>query len=131
MGGSRGAAWRALGNLLRRVAPLFVRCQPNDLGISTQVRSPHFQRPALFLYDRVQGGVGLGEMLFKDHREALSAALSVVDLCECEAGCPACVGPMAEVGPLGKATARRILAHLIDGPAPLERELEEGDIEDS
>ena len=117
-GGDRGAAWRALGNLLRRVTPLHVRCAPSDLGISTQVRSPHFQRPAIFLYDRVQGGVGLSEVVFEEHRELLAAAHEVAGRCTCEHGCPACVGPVAEVGPHGKATALRILAHLARGPGP-------------
>ena len=116
--GDRGAAWRAVGQLLRRVAPLFVRCQPSDLGLSTQVRSPHFERPAIFLYDRVQGGVGLSELLFAGHREVIAAALDVVLRCECRGGCPACVGPLAEVGRLGKETAVRILAHLAGGPQP-------------
>ncbi len=126
-GGDRGAAWRGVGNLLRRVAPLFVRCSASDLGISTQVRSPHFQRPALFLYDRVQGGVGLGELVFEAHRDMLSAAREVIESCACELGCPACVGPVAEVGPLGKETAQRMLAHLASGPAPEDRVHAEGE----
>ncbi len=117
-GGNRGAAWHGVGHLVRRVAPLYVRCQPRDLGISTQVKSPHFDRPALYLYDRVSGGVGLAELLFAEFRQVLSAARDVARDCPCSAGCPACVGPPQEVGPLGKETALRILEHLIAGPAP-------------
>lgn len=126
-GGDRGAAWRAVGNLMRRVAPLFVRCQPSDLGLSTQVRSPHFGCPTLYFYDRVQGGVGLGELLFDDHRALLEAALEVVELCACEGGCPACVGPVAEVGPLGKETAARVLTHLARGAVPAPADVETTD----
>jgi len=111
-GGERGAAWRGVGSLLRRVAPLFLRCQPSDLGLATQVRSPHFRRPAVFLYDAVQGGVGLAEALFAGHRELFAAALDVAMNCECSNGCPACVGPPGEVGEHGKDTARRVLLHL-------------------
>lgn len=125
VGGDRGAAWRALGNLVRRLAPLYVRCSPSDLGISTQVRSPHFERPAIFLYDRVQGGVGLGELVFEEHRSLLRAALEVVERCDCELGCPACVGPVAEVGPLGKVTTLRMLQHLSSGPGPTRTTAEE------
>ncbi len=117
-GGDRGAAWHGVGHLVRRVAPLYVRCQPRDLGISAQVKSPHFECPALFLYDRVQGGVGLSELLFAGYREVLTAALAVVRGCGCQGGCPACVGPPEEVGPLGKSTAIAILEHLAGGPAP-------------
>ncbi|MGB0333126.1 MAG: Zn-binding domain-containing protein, partial [Planctomycetota bacterium] len=122
-GGNRGAAWRALGDLLRRVAPLYIRCQPSDLGLSSHVKSPHFGRPTLFLYDKVQGGVGLGELLFNAHRDLLAAALDVVTRCSCPAGCPACVGPTAEVGPLGKETVERLLIHLAGGAVPVEADV--------
>jgi len=124
VGGDRGSAWRAVGDLVRRLAPLYVRCAASDLGLSAQVRSPHFARPAIYLYDRVQGGVGLGELLFAEHRELLQAARGVVERCDCEAGCPACVGPVAEVGPLGKVTALRLLQHLAGGPGPMPVEQE-------
>jgi DEAD/DEAH box helicase domain-containing protein len=113
-----GTAWSALGELLRRTAPLFVRCQPSDLGLAAQVRSPHFGRPTLYLYDRVQGGVGLSDLLLASHRELMAAALEVVERCECPQGCPACVGPAAEVGRSGKAGVLRLLRHLCRGPAP-------------
>jgi DEAD/DEAH box helicase domain-containing protein len=124
--GDRGAAWRGVGAVLRRVAPLVLNCQPKDLGLSTQVRSPHFQRPAIFLYDTVQGGVGLSEVLFRSHRELLRAAHDVVAHCACERGCPACVGPAEEVGMLGKETALAVLTHFVQGgsfePGELEPE---------
>ncbi|MEZ6013747.1 MAG: DEAD/DEAH box helicase [Planctomycetota bacterium] len=117
-GGDQGAAWRAVGELIRRVAPLFVRCQPSDLGLSTHVRSPRFGRPTIFLYDKVQGGVGLSELFFAGFRDIARAALDVVERCDCEAGCPACVGPSAEVGPHGKDMTQRVLRHLAHGPTP-------------
>ena len=79
------------------------------------MRSTHFRRPAIVLYDRVQGGVGLAEVLFEAHREVLLAALDVVRSCECKFGCPGCVGPRAEAGELGKPAARRLLEHLSSG----------------
>ena len=114
-GSERGAAWRSVGQLIRRVAPLFLRCEPGDLGLSTEVRSSHFARPAIVLFDRVQGGVGLADLMFDSHRDVLRAALEVVRRCECKQGCPACVGALSESGPLGKSAAERVLAHLVSG----------------
>ncbi|MBL8862591.1 MAG: DEAD/DEAH box helicase [Planctomycetes bacterium] len=128
-GGDRGAAWRGVGSLLRRVAPLFLRCQPRDLGLSTQVRSTHFRRPAITLYDTVQGGVGLATLLFGAYRELCGAALEVVSRCDCAQGCPACVGPREEVGPLGKEVALRVLAHLAAGPDPTPADVDERAVE--
>jgi len=121
--GDRGAAWAGVGKLIRHVAPLFLRCQPQDLGISTQVKSKHFRRPALFFYDKVQGGVGLSELLYEGHREVLAAAREVVTNCACKNGCPVCVGPPEQAGALGKSTAIAILAHLCATGAPSERDL--------
>jgi DEAD/DEAH box helicase domain-containing protein len=127
VGSERGAAWRAVGTLVRKVAPLFVRCQPQDLGLSTEVRSTHFRRPALWLFDRVQGGVGLADVLFEAHRDVLAAALDVVRRCECRSGCPGCVGPPAESGPLGKLAAQRVLEHLSAGEAAAAKPIEEAE----
>jgi DEAD/DEAH box helicase domain-containing protein len=113
--GDRGAAWAGVGRLVRHVAPLFLRCQPQDLGLASQVKSKHFRRPTLYLYDRVQGGVGLADCLFEGHREILDAALEVVRHCECDQGCPGCVHPQQASAVFAKAAARRILEHLVDG----------------
>ncbi|MFT5059519.1 MAG: DEAD/DEAH box helicase domain-containing protein [Planctomycetota bacterium] len=115
--GSRGSAWRALGQLLRRMAPLHIRCSPSDLGISSHVRSPFFGRPTIFLYDRVQGGVGLSNLLLDAFPELLASALKVVEKCECVEGCPACVGPRAQAGPEGKRLVLSLLRHFLrQGP---------------
>ena len=55
--------------------------------------------------------------MYRDHREVVLAALEVARRCECRLGCPACVGPVEEVGALGKETALRVLEHLGSGPA--------------
>ncbi|MCZ6599134.1 MAG: DUF1998 domain-containing protein, partial [Planctomycetota bacterium] len=117
--GDRAAGWRGVGRLLRRVAPLWLRCQPSDLGLATEIRSGHFRRPAIHLYDRVQGGVGLASALFRDHGAILAAALEVVVGCDCAHGCPACVGPVEEAGRLGKRVAQSVLEHLTCGGPPI------------
>ncbi len=129
VGSERGAAWRGVGSLIRRVAPLFLRCQSQDLGLSTEVRSTHFRRPALVLYDRVQGGVGLSDVLYESHRDVLRAALDVVSRCECSAGCPGCVGPRTQAGRLGKEAAQRVLAHLCAGSGARDVNLSEAERE--
>jgi DEAD/DEAH box helicase domain-containing protein len=116
LSGNRAAAWGGVGRLLRRTAPLFVRCGASDLGLSCEIRSGHFERPALYLYDRIPGGVGLAVALFQAERELVRAAREVLVGCACERGCPACIGPLEEVGPLGKETALAVLAFLDRGP---------------
>jgi len=113
--GNRAAAWSGVGRLVRRVAPLFLRCQPRDLGIGCEIRSRHFESPTIYLYDKVPGSVGLATVLFNEREGIVGAALEVLENCSCQLGCPACVGPLEEVGALGKETALRILRHLHEG----------------
>ncbi|MGH7641476.1 MAG: DEAD/DEAH box helicase [Candidatus Dormibacteria bacterium] len=65
--------------------------------------------PAVFIYDVHPGGVGLSARLFDLHAQLLPAAASLLRDCECESGCPACVGPVAGVEPHAKAMALSLL----------------------
>jgi DEAD/DEAH box helicase domain-containing protein len=48
-------------------------------------------------------------------RELLSQTSALVASCDCETGCPMCVGPIGETGPLAKTVALRMLQHLLAG----------------
>lgn len=108
-----------LAAVLANIAPLYLMCDPRDLGLHPEVRSPFTKLPTVFLYDRVPGGVGFGERLYQQHTDLLAAAADLVDRCPCPAGCPSCVGPMHEVGVRAKATVRRLLHALVAPSTPL------------
>ena len=65
--------------------------------------------PSVFIYDVHPGGVGLSARLFDLHSQLLPAAASLLRDCDCESGCPACVGPVAGVEPHAKAMALALL----------------------
>ena len=109
----RAGALGGLAGLLRRLAPLFVRCDPADLRVKSELKSRHWGGPALTIYDRVPGGVGLADALFELHERVLEAAAQVVERCACLYGCPACIGPAVEVGAAGKERVRRLLDALL------------------
>ena len=50
------------------------------------------------------------------HRELLDGTRRLIAECECENGCPGCVGPVGNTGPLAKAAALRILDLLLREP---------------
>lgn len=50
--------------------------------------------PTVFLYDNVPGGLGISATLFDIKHDVISSALQTVQACQCEAGCPACIGPI-------------------------------------
>ncbi len=103
--GLAGLAY-VLGNL----APLFLMCDPRDLGTHIEpVASSAFPNPSVVLYDVVPAGIGFSQKLFEIHDELLARALELVTECPCEDGCPSCVGPAGENGVGGKRETIEIL----------------------
>jgi DEAD/DEAH box helicase domain-containing protein len=88
-----GEALSGAGTLIRNIAPVFLLCDPRDLGIAERVRDPHFGVPALYIYDKYPGGTGLTESLARRIETLLAAILDALERCTCRNGCPSCVGP--------------------------------------
>jgi DEAD/DEAH box helicase domain-containing protein len=85
---------------------------PRDLGLVSQVRSPHQEAPTIYLYEAVPGGVGLSARLWARHDELVAGAADLIASCSCDGGCPACTGPRLEPDVDARALALRLLAEL-------------------
>ena len=123
---------------MRQVAQLLLMCDRQDIGISLgagqQAEDTDLHRatagggariegqasgrgldsalsdqPSVFIYDNYPGGIGFSEPLFRMHVELLARTRELIASCECERGCPTCVGPVGNTGPLAKVAALRIL----------------------
>ena len=105
------------GRAMQTVASVLLMSDPHDIGMVAQVRSPHAEKPVVYLYDSVPGGVGLAARLYERHAELVAGALGLVESCRCEEGCPACVGPRIEAKCQAKAWSLSLLRLLADEPA--------------
>jgi DEAD/DEAH box helicase domain-containing protein len=108
---------------MRHIAQLLLMCDRQDIGISigngeqgdetdlTRNGQPVTlsDEPRIFVYDNYPGGIGFSEPLFAMHVELLSRTRELIAGCGCEHGCPTCVGPIGNTGPLAKVAALRIL----------------------
>jgi DEAD/DEAH box helicase domain-containing protein len=101
------------GRAMQAVAAVLLMVDPRDLGLVSQVRSPHNRAATIYLYEAVPGGVGLSERLFERHDELVEGAAELIDGCGCESGCPACTGPRLESDVDAKALALRLLGSLV------------------
>ncbi|MGO4494336.1 DEAD/DEAH box helicase [Paenibacillus sp. 2RAB27] len=104
-----------IANVLAHLAPLYLMCDPMDIRVVPQVKAVHSKLPTVFFYDRYPGGVGLSDRLYEVHGQLMDQARSLIKSCGCISGCPACVGPIEEVGLLGKKLALELLAELDGG----------------
>ncbi|MBI2566392.1 MAG: DEAD/DEAH box helicase [Candidatus Schekmanbacteria bacterium] len=127
-----------MATLLHTLAPLILLCDALDIGVtvgedaegwceplgrglpSARLRpvqtsadaDPAAFRPTLFLYDSFPGGMGLAETLYVQHQRLVRDAVARLQECECEHGCPSCVGPINWSGARSKAVATRLLERL-------------------
>lgn len=104
-----------LGYVLSQLAPLFLMCDPGDLGLNVDASGSVFGAPSVVLYDEVPAGIGFSQKLFEIHDDLLKRALELVNECPCEDGCPSCVGPAGENGVGGKQETIEILKELCGG----------------
>ena len=70
-------------------------------------------KSSIYIWEQYPGGIGFSKKLFSIFQETSASGLQLIQNCQCEHGCPACVGPTLEVGNLGKESAIKILEFII------------------
>jgi DEAD/DEAH box helicase domain-containing protein len=125
---------------MKQVALLLLMCDGRDIGLSVnngdhdqppgwsrrsgdlsaealraKVEAAEADTPRIFIYDAYPGGIGFSAPLWGMQTELLSKTSALISSCECDTGCPMCVGPIGETGPLAKKVALRMLEHLLAG----------------
>jgi DEAD/DEAH box helicase domain-containing protein len=114
---------------MRQVGQLLLMCDRHDIGISIgagergmpgmpvkagpSADEADMDEPRVFVYDSYPGGIGFSEPLFAMHDTLMVETRTLIAGCECEHGCPTCVGPVGETGPLAKRVALAILDALL------------------
>lgn len=79
-----------LANVLVEVVPLFAMCDNMDIG--TTVDSANMDQPTLFIFDKYPYGMGFSEKAYEMTEDIMQATADVLHGCECQTGCPSCVG---------------------------------------
>jgi len=99
---------RALANAMHTVAAVGLMVDPRDMGktlgyrqepdgpIATGGGADAGFDPTIFLFDYVAGGIGLSTRLFDERLDVLRRTRELVEGCPCDAGCPACIGPVVD-----------------------------------
>jgi len=133
--GERQSGMFGLLHALESVATLLLMCDGRDLGTAIGERPPaagsqevefapmrfeeyasgkmkEFFEPNLYLYDAYPGGIGFSEPLYRAHELLLEKTRELISGCECEDGCPSCVGPAGDLVPRAKEAALAILQRI-------------------
>ena len=112
LGGLHGAE-----HALIAMAPLLVLCDREDIdGVATPLHE-ETGLPTILIFDEIEGGAGLAEVLFTSFHRLAAEAVKLVSDCPCENGCPSCIySPRcgSHNRPLDKEGAIRALRLLVE-----------------
>src|SRR5262249_48874240 len=121
---------------MKSVATLVLMCDGRDLGSAIGERPPapgetraefaparledamngsaakEFFEPNLYLWDAYPGGVGFSEPLVRARELLLAKTRELILACECDDGCPSCIGPAGDLAPRAKESALTILERI-------------------
>jgi DEAD/DEAH box helicase domain-containing protein len=90
-----------LAYALSSLAPLYLMCDPGDIGVAAEARAPGSGLPTVTIYEKAPAGIGFSQRLYELAPEILAAVVDLVARCPCAAGCPACIGPVGAEQPDG------------------------------
>jgi DEAD/DEAH box helicase domain-containing protein len=118
-----------LGFAMKSIATLLLMCDGRDLGLAfgqgddaqgetrpaggrTALPEQLGDEPRIYLYDAFPGGIGFSAPLYAMHHDLLVRTRELIFGCDCDHGCPTCVGPIGETGPRAKTVALALLEAL-------------------
>lgn len=100
--------------LVANLAPLRLLCDHRDIGAFSESESDIAGgHSVIVIYDQFPGGIGLSVKLYEYIEDVLYESMEMIEQCECEDGCPSCVGPAGENGLGGKGFAKEILKSML------------------
>src|SRR6266567_4505491 len=85
---------------------------PTHLEDAISTSAKEFFEPNLYLFDAYPGGIGFSEPLFRAHDLLVQKTRELISACECEQGCPSCVGPAGDLASRAKEAALAIFDRL-------------------
>ena len=117
---------------MEQVAQLLLMCDGHDIGISIsglgvgsrirtgragcESRARITDPDGVIRLRQLSGRHRLQRAAVPDARRARAGDRRLIAECECESGCPGCVGPIGNTGPLAKTAALRILDSVLGLP---------------
>ncbi|MCC7573877.1 MAG: DEAD/DEAH box helicase [Candidatus Methanofastidiosum sp.] len=86
-----GGSLHGIEHAMIGIMPFHVMCDRWDIGGLSTNFYPSTGKPTVFIYDGFEGGIGLSEKAYELFDEIVKTSLELVEECNCEEGCPACI----------------------------------------
>lgn len=107
----------AIEHALLNIAPVELMLDSSDLGGVSESSHPETESATIFIYDDVEGGLGLSAKVYEKFNEMMRLSKTLIQDCDCVEGCPSCIlsSHCDEDKPLHPEIAVDILESALDG----------------
>jgi len=88
-----GAAFYGLSYILKMTSPGLCMADRKDIDtdVSMNELDDDAWKSVLFLFDKIDGGAGYSEKIYQNIGKSFELCKVIIEECECESGCPACI----------------------------------------
>jgi DEAD/DEAH box helicase domain-containing protein len=121
--------------LMRHICAVILMCDVKDIGVAVEdnITKTNINRqavgryaamqdrpvirdfePNIYIFDSYPNGIGFSEVLYGRAAEILEKTLDVIKKCNCERGCPSCIGPPVRSNDRHKDAAQFIISLILD-----------------
>lgn len=74
------------------IATVLSSCESNDIRCFPMIKDPIYEKYALYIYDNFPNGLEISYFIYNNFSIILEETIHNIQKCECEKGCPACIG---------------------------------------
>ncbi len=111
-----GEVLYSIAYIMRNITPLFTLSDITDIHVQHQTRSSFSGKPAVYIYDSIPGGIGISDRIYDIIDTIIDESITVIARCNCENGCPGCIGPIPHDSGDAKALVVEVLRTLTSEP---------------
>lgn len=83
---------QSMTHIFSIVSLVVAMCERNDIRVISNVMDSHFDKPVIYIYDNYPGGLEISYFILRNFSTILEDSIKDIENCDCERGCPSCIG---------------------------------------
>ncbi|MCS7204366.1 MAG: DEAD/DEAH box helicase [Leptospiraceae bacterium] len=83
---------QSLSHALALTSTIIAMFEKNDLRFACEVMDTYYNQPCIYFFDNFPGGLEISYVVLSNFSLILEETIRNIQTCDCEKGCPACIG---------------------------------------
>jgi len=87
-----GIILASMSHSISLISTIIAMCEKNDLRFIPEVKDPYYEKSCIYIFDNFPGGLEISYFIYRNFKTILEETIHNIQSCDCEEGCPACIG---------------------------------------